>query len=448
MADSAGKASVQNVVFSFALMALSILINVSIARLLGPDAKGVLSVFQTTQSIILVVGYSVQQAVVRVVAQQRPDWLLLRRGLALLAFLLAVFLVGLLALAVQFPLGRRIFFPGLPLGYLWVLFFSVWGALWFFFRSAVVDGLQQYSLAVRVGFLTNIISNSVMLSAVVVLTTLHMMTAPAVILTNVTAIVGTGMLVWWLVTRKIAIQDGVRLPIRAVLRLIVKDSIPIYIRDLLEWANSRVDVFFVNGFLGQGQVGLYSVAVGLATQTLLVPMSIMGPLYSRVAREGEGEANLSVVQYAFRVTLALSVALALAMLVVVPFLLPLVYGNRFAPSVPLLMLLLPGTILVAPTKVAITYLRACGELALPIRAEIIGLILTVALDSTLIPRFGPMGAAVANSCSYGGLSVFLCYQFMRRSNSLPSDLLLLRGADVRRVLNSVMQLLPKRKQAA
>lgn len=439
MPDSAGKASVLNIAFSVVLMAAGIVINVAIARLLGPKAKGVLSVFQATQGIMLVVGYSVQQSVIRLVARQRPAWHLLRNGLALLAFILAVLLVGILFLAIQHPLGRRIFFTGLPTAYLGIMFISIWGALWFFFRSGVVDGLQQYTLFVKTGFISSIISNVVLISSLVVLYANKMVTAPAVIVATVASTTGTAVLTWILVTRRLQIEDAVVIPVPRLLALIIQDAIPVYVRDLLEWTNNRVDVFFVNGFLGTQQVGLYTVAVGLASQLMQVPGAVMGPLYARVSREGAGEENLDLVRYAFRVTFVLSLVMAAGMLLAVPLLLPLVYGNRYAGSAPLLALLLPGAVMVAPTKVAITYLRACGQLALPIRAEMLGLVLTVALNSTLIPRFGPAGAAIASSCSFGGLSLFLCYHFMRMSESAPRDLLLVTRSDARRVLDLVMR---------
>lgn len=435
MSESAGKASVLNMGFSLVNLVAGILVNVAIARLLGPTAKGTLSVFQAAQGILMVAGCSAQQGVVRCVAAQRPPWPVLRPALALFAFVQAVVLVGTLGLIIQHPGARRVLFTGLPNVYLILMFLAVCGSIWSYFRAAVVTGLQRFQLDAKVAFLAATTNNVVQVTGLILLHFCGMINATTVLIASLIASVGSNVIIWATVTQDIDIPESHPASVPGIIKGIVRDTGPMYLRDMLEWANYRVDVFFVNGFLGPQQVGLYTVAVGLAMQTMQVAGAMMGPLFGRVARDGETPESLALLQFSYRITLALSVCIALAVLFAVPVLLPLVYGNRYAPSVPLLILLLPGSILIAPTRVAVTYLRAQGKLAAPIRAEMAGLVLTALLDSTLIPRFGPMGASIASTCSYAGLSLVLAVQFMQMSGSKPSDLFLPRVADFQRVLN-------------
>jgi len=97
-----------------------------------------------------------------------------------------------------------------------------------------------------------------------------------------------------------------------------------------------------------------------------------------------------------------------------PIGIPLIFGARFAPSVPVVWWILPGTIALSLGKVVAADLTARGLINhLPISA-FIGFALTFILDFLLIPHFGIQGAAIASSVAYFGSGVYLLV-VMRRT---------------------------------
>jgi O-antigen/teichoic acid export membrane protein len=80
--------------------------------------------------------------------------------------------------------------------------------------------------------------------------------------------------------------------------------------------------------------------------------------------------------------------------------LPLVFGERFRPSIAVVWLLLPGTVALSLGRVGVSDLAGRGKSGYSSVFSITALVVTVALDLILIPRLGIQGAALASSAAY------------------------------------------------
>src|SRR5687768_16571572 len=106
MADSIGKATVVSVLSNWLALPVGVALNVLMARVLGPDIKGALTVFTTTQGVLLIPGSAIQTSLIHFIAQRRPNWGALRRLINYLAISQAVISTGILAVLVQSPQVR------------------------------------------------------------------------------------------------------------------------------------------------------------------------------------------------------------------------------------------------------------------------------------------------------------------------------------------------------
>jgi O-antigen/teichoic acid export membrane protein len=219
---------------------------------------------------------------------------------------------------------------------------------------------------------------------------------------------------------------------------------PVLLRGVLEWANLRLDVYFVTFFAGAGALGVYTVAVGVSQQLWTIPFSIAVPLFSRISREGDSTGSRETARYAFRILILMSLALTAVAAIAAPILIPLAYGSRFSGAIALLLLLLPGVVAISPTRALASYFTGIGRPSEPLIAEAIGVIATTTLDWTLIPRYGASGAAIASSVAYCAFSAYLTYRFKRVSQSRWSDLLSIRRQDITSVWRRLMDLIPGR----
>ncbi|HEU0299093.1 MAG TPA: polysaccharide biosynthesis C-terminal domain-containing protein, partial [Longimicrobium sp.] len=214
---------------------------------------------------------------------------------------------------------------------------------------------------------------------------------------------------------------------------IVAYSFPLFVGNLVQFLNYRLDIFFVKEMVSLRAVGIYTVAASLGQVLWLVPMALAQLVMRQVAAEGTGAPVLARVAEINRQCLYLGVAAAASLAAVARFALGPVFGAGFEASFGPLALLLPGIVLFAPTIILSAYLNgihrqvvttwvACGSLAA-----------TVALNLLLIPRIGVAGAAVASTASYTLSSVATVAFALRAAPGWSlADLFVPRRADLSR----------------
>ncbi|HET8924033.1 MAG TPA: polysaccharide biosynthesis C-terminal domain-containing protein [Candidatus Acidoferrum sp.] len=169
--------------------------------------------------------------------------------------------------------------------------------------------------------------------------------------------------------------------------------------NLATFFNYRLDVFIVNYYLDPAQVGLYAVGVLVAEALWHIPNAVAVTLFPRTVRTldaGAAEFTCFVLRQVLLIACICGVALALLS----PVLVPLVFGARFTPSVPVIWLILPGVIALSLAKVICADLAARGKPEFSSIFAVVALVVTVVLDLLLIPRMGIKGAAIASSATY------------------------------------------------
>ena len=163
--------------------------------------------------------------------------------------------------------------------------------------------------------------------------------------------------------------------------------------------NYRLDVFIVNYFLDAAQLGLYALAVVISEALWQIPAAAALALFPRTARtidEGATEFTCTIMRQILVIACAGAILIAIASWLF----LPLVFGERFRPSIVVVWLLLPGTLALSLGKLGASDLAGRGKSGYSSVFSIIALIVTVLLDLLFIPRLGIHGAALASSAAY------------------------------------------------
>lgn len=431
--DSLRKASVASLLGSMATLMFGTGTNILVARALGPSLKGTYAVFLNTQGIIMVPAFALQTALIWYIANHAPSWDRLKPLIYRVAIIQAVISVALVYGLIQLPGLHTFLLAGLSPLYLVPLFVVILLSCLAAYRSALLPALQQFTSFTVWGTGIAIASSSILLGGLAALWWLGRgLTIPALV-TLTTIGVAVGTIAWIVRTSSVEVPESTTLTQDHTIQTTGRFAWPVFLRNVVEWMNYRVDVYLVNAFVSTREVGLYTVATGLAQQLWIVPFAVSEPLFSRVSASGDTLDSRQVTQYAFRVTLLISVALGIAMAVIIPFLVPLVYGERFAGTTPMFLLLLPGVVTVGPSRTLSSYLAGSARPGEPLRAESVGLCATIVLDLLLIPRLGGRGAAGASSVAYALYTVVLCWRFVKLSGSTWAGLLVWRRADTDRL---------------
>jgi O-antigen/teichoic acid export membrane protein len=165
-----------------------------------------------------------------------------------------------------------------------------------------------------------------------------------------------------------------------------------WVGTILAQGNGSLDQVLMTGLTSGRQLGLYAVATTVSSVSL--PL-VAGPLAAvRFADVAAGDHR--AVASLCRVTLVGAFGLALAVAVGGPAAIVLLFGSKFAAAIPMLMILLVSSLPAAVGAVAITMLTAAGNPGMGVRAQAIGLVLTVPLLVAVLGRFGGLGAAVVD----------------------------------------------------
>lgn len=177
-------------------------------------------------------------------------------------------------------------------------------------------------------------------------------------------------------------------------------SLPLFLGNLVQLLNYRVDIYFVKQQLGLGAVGTYTVAVWLAQVVWLVPNALAALVLRAVAREDAGAVVFARTAAVNRMCLALSAIAGIGLALVGATGMTTIFGREFAASVRPLLLLMPGVVLFSSTIILSAYLNGVRRQALTSWVACGSLLVTVAGNLALIPRLGIAGAALTSTLSY------------------------------------------------
>lgn len=196
-----------------------------------------------------------------------------------------------------------------------------------------------------------------------------------------------------------------RVPDRDLLTKMLRYGFRIYVATVLAYAVGRINLIFVNSYLGSSAAGQYSVGVALADGMHLLPSVVALNLFPRIARGDPHERSAAV----FR---SLTLLFALLCLITVPLAGPgirLLYGHAFAPAVDIYYWLLPGIFAYGMLNVLSYHFAGRG---FPLEAVLIwipGLVLNLVIVLAFVPGGSADIAALAATVSY----VLILFMHMR-----------------------------------
>ena len=168
----------------------------------------------------------------------------------------------------------------------------------------------------------------------------------------------------------------------------------------LQVLNSQTDILMLGIFVDAGDVGIYRVAhqgASLVNIILFATGLVVEPTIAKLYANNEKARLQAVMRFTGRAAFALSF---LATLVVVLFgepLLRVVFGSEYLPSYLPLVILCMGQVGLAFAGWAVLLLNMTGHEKITTKFTAIAAVANVIANLLLIPRFGIYGAAVATA---------------------------------------------------
>ena len=401
---------------------LSLPISILIARFLGPEGKGVLTILLLVVGQVgLVLTLGVEVALVHYGGRRPRDLGTLASASIGLGILLG--LIGMGSAITIFALISFEVIPARLLPFLILMASTIpMVQTTLFLRSLIrVSGrIVEEGLLGMIGAVLNLAAiGAVFMAGFHLKGVLIGLWLSTVLLTLLIFVLGVR---WNLVTSRPIFSISAWKPL-------VTYGVKLHVGSVFQTLNYRFDMYLVVFFLGSASVGLYSVAVAMGEWLWLIPGVLGASLMQRVATCSEEDVN-RMVGVINRLTSAILVLGTLILALVGSGLIHLLYGEAFSASYLPLLLLLPGIWALGLWKNFMNDLSVRGYPTTKSYTSGVAVLLTVVLDIFLIPRWGIIGAAIASSIAYltaWGLAFRL---YCRITHYRPWDLLVIRQTDL------------------
>jgi O-antigen/teichoic acid export membrane protein len=353
-----------------------------LARALGPDGRGTLAAIVVPLTLIpWVLSLGLPNFAARESARGR------RLGVLLPGLGVPTFALGIVGAATAYPIaswladGRGVVFTYLLIGLLLVPLVLIEIIL-----NATAMGLERWNLLIIARLLGPLIS---VIATVILFALGDLTVATAAIVVLVTSSTALAPVVTLL--RGIGpLQFDARL-MAAGLHFGVKS----WVGNMSYLANQQLDQFLMILVVPARELGLYAVAVSVAGIGGWLTGGVNAALLPRVA---QGQEHLAA--QAARVTLAIVGIANLMFAMIIPLLLPTLFGSRFAGAIPMVWILLVAAVPNHGAHVLSAALTGAGRPGLPAAAEIVGLLVTVPTLLVLLGPLGGIGAAIASLVAY------------------------------------------------
>lgn len=366
---------------------LAAVTGVVLARTLAPEGRGAYAVVVTTAATAVALGHlSIETAQVSLWKDRG-----LRRAMAANDVVLSLGLGGVVA-AATYGLVRLLGQDRVPVdstAALVLALAAVPAALLVLWMNSVLTLRSEVS-RVNAGL---VLGATAQTAALVVLAVVDRLTVLAVV------VVWSASTALPLVVTVPSVRPDLRAVSTSVMRLQISRGLRYHPGIAVLFLLAKVDVLVLNALRPTADVGLYALAVTLAELVYLLGDAVAQSIMSRQA-SGDAEDAAHITAKAVRLNAWGATSLALALAAVSPVLVPLVYGQDFAGSVPPLLVLLPGVValgIARPIGVLLSALDRPGLLAALCGGAFAVHVLLLVL---LVPPLGAVGAALASTAGY------------------------------------------------
>lgn len=192
-----------------------------------------------------------------------------------------------------------------------------------------------------------------------------------------------------------------------------------YLSSILNFLNYRLDIWVVDYYNGAEQLGLYSLAVNLTQMMWLISDPIGAVLRAYLSAPEYQSIKTRVMEAYTRLNSTVILTFSFVAFFCAPYLIPLVYSSAFAETVLPFQVLLLGNYFACSSKILSVNNYSDKRMKINLIATAVGLVITIAADFYLIPKYGIAGAAWASNAAYFGLFTFLVVM-ARRNGEIKS----------------------------
>jgi O-antigen/teichoic acid export membrane protein len=237
---------------------------------------------------------------------------------------------------------------------------------------------------------------------------------------------GTGaaaMAVLWFILRE---PSEAVAPDPQLARRLLAFGMPAWLGSVATYLVLRIDQALIAPLVGVVELGYYAVAVSLAEVPSTLHLAVRDVMFATATNRGDP----SLIADSSRILIAVTAAFAVVGAALCPWVVPLLFGEGFAPAVRMSQILLFAGIPAGVSTAVGAGLLSAGQPRARSIAQVAGLIVNVGLLFVLVPPLGAIGAAWTAVVSYTLIAALSVYLFARHTPVRAADCLMVRRGDL------------------
>jgi len=204
----------------------------------------------------------------------------------------------------------------------------------------------------------------------------------------------------WSLWRLLTHMTHFPMPSFALLKDNARYGLKAYLTAFFGFLVLRADVLMVKYLLGAEQTGYYSVAASMSEMTYILPVTVGALLFPKLsALSGLEEKKYLTKRVSKAIGAGMFFVLVITAFLAKPFV-KLLYGEAFLQSVSAFLWLLPGMFFLGVETVAVQFLNSVGFPRIVVVAWVLTCVLNISLNMWAIPKYGIAGASIVSSLSY------------------------------------------------
>jgi O-antigen/teichoic acid export membrane protein len=425
------RSTVFNIITTFGTKIILLLggfvVSVLLARLLGPEGKGVITaIFVVPTILISLADMGIRQATAHYIGKKLYPYKEIVSSVFFLWLISTVLTV--LIVAVYYSYGSNDLYG-------WMILIIAMSTIPFKLSAQYLKGIMhgQYKIGtINVSELIGLVSNIAGVLVLVWLLDLGIYGAASVHL-----IVAVTIASYYIVIIKETLDFKIKFNLELTLNLFSKGisfALALFILNL----NYKIDIIILERMVTAEQVGIYSVGVNIAELIWQLPTAIGMVLFSKSANSKNEIDAVSRSTRLLRITLMPIFFICLLIGAFSPYIINSLYGIAFSNASEIIRLLLPGIFVMVIFKILNADLAGRGFPLFALNIYILPLVLNVVLNVYLINVLGINGAAIASTVSYivGGITFGFVYA--SRHNIKFSSLFIPSNEDIK-IIKRVMR---------
>ena len=255
------------------------------------------------------------------------------------------------------------------------------------FINGLLRGLERLDIEAKIGFLQKIIFVTLAVSGVLWFQKGLLWVAGSYFVSHT---FGLAFTLFWVVRGRHLSLEGGSMPFSGQSVMAI---IPFWLIALFVTFGQRLDLFMVKGLADASSVGIYSAGFRIIEGFIYIGAAFMTGFFPRLMQAlAERKSHVELIRRSAGFLLLTSILIAIVNYFAAPYLVKLLYGRSFIPSILVLQMLGFSLPLLFLSGLLGYALVAFGKERLFVLALIIALLPDFLVDLTTIPKWGINGA--------------------------------------------------------